>query len=320
MANGRRQKKRRARRWLLLIPVCIIVVCVIAFQLLVRAPETPPDLTSISVTDNPETSVTEVPALRKSNFYTFLLCGTDDGNGGTDTIMVASYDTKNQEVNVVSVPRDTLVDVSWDTKKINSTYNYGGTELLKQELSRILGFTPDFTIKVDLQGFVDIVDKVGGVDFYVPTDMSWPDPYIDLKEGQQTLDGEHALMLVRMRHCYATQDLGRIETQQAFLKALVQQTLKISNATKIAEFAQIFKDYVTTDLSAGNLIWFGKEALGLDMDNVHFYTLPGDGSGYYNGISYFILEPEKTLALVNRTVNPFTADIPEDQIHIFTGE
>lgn len=326
MPKQKKRKRRLKKSAVFFILLLIAFACYGAYRFLIRPPEVAPDVSSAQVEnesaggDKTNAAGTDSNAKRKSNFYTFLICGTDDGNGGTDTIMVAGYDTKNQQMYVVSVPRDTLVDVDWTTKKINSTYNYGGVDLLKKELSRLMGFTVDFTVKVDLKGFRDIVDTVGGVDFNVPQDMRWPDPYINLKKGQQHLDGEHALMLVRMRHCYADQDIGRIGTQQEFLKALVKQTLRISNASKIPEMAKIFKEYVTTDLSTGNMIWFGKEALGLDTEDIHFATLPGDGSKKYEGKTYYVLDPEKSLEIINGTVNPFKADITLSQTHILTGD
>ena len=138
---------------------------------------------------------------------------------------------------------------------------------------------------MDLTGFAALVDAIGGVDFEVPIDMNYDDPYQDLhihfSAGMQHLTGEEALKVVRFRHNndgsgYGSEDIGRMETQQAFLKAVAKQTLTLSNLDKISEFANIFNAYVETDLSLGNLAWLGKEAISMGADAVSFSTLPGE--------------------------------------------
>lgn len=143
-----------------------------------------------------------------------------------------------------------------------------------------LGIPVDYTVQVDLKGFVALVDAIGGVDFDVPIDMNYEDPYQDLyihiPAGMQHLSGEEALKVVRFREGYASQDIARMETQQAFLKAVAQQTLQISNLTKVDQFVKIFQQYVETDLTLGNLAWLGSKAISIGAENVAFSTLPGD--------------------------------------------
>jgi LCP family protein required for cell wall assembly len=279
-------------------------------------PDTP-DLDESQLADG-DPEVTTLQLERKEQFYTFLLMGSDDGNGNADTIMVGAFDVKNGKISVVSVPRDTLVNVSRSVKKINAAYGAGGfgesgVEQLLDELTGVLGFRPDHYIKVDIQAFVDVVNALGGVSFYVPCDMYHNDGagfIINLKQGTQWLDGDKALQLVRYRG-YANADLGRIQTQQKFLQQLAKQTLSISNVTKVNEFAKILGKYFDTDLSVTELAYFGTAALGLDFSNdLTFATLPGDGTVTYKGVSwYYQLEPEGCLEILNSTVNPYTTDI-----------
>ncbi len=214
---------------------------------------------------------------------------------GLPSATLMGVDVKNGAINVVSVPRDTLVDVSWNTKKINSTYNNGGIDKLESELEETLGIPVDYYVKVDLKGFVKLVDKIGGVYFDVPINMDYDDPtqdlHIHVNKGYQKLDGDTAIGVVRFRHNndgtgYGTEDVGRIETQHAFMAAVAEQTLKVGNLSKIGSFAQIFSDYVDSDLSVGNMIWFGKQAVNMGSDNIHFSTLPGDPNGKYMGKYY----------------------------------
>lgn len=324
--------------YILLFVICaIIVVLYFAFKIMVKPPavEEPPAVEiTVRPTDDPSTpdedesqqvdaepEITTIQLVRKEQFHTFLLMGSDDGNGNADTIMVGSYDVKNNKISVISIPRDTLVDVSRTVKKINGAYGAGGVEQLMDELTPILGFRPDHYIKVDIKGFEEVVDELGGVSYYVPCDMYHNDGagfIIDLKEGTQWLDGDKAIQLVRYRG-YANADLGRIQTQQKFLQQIAKQVLSVSSVTKVNEFARILSKYFDTDLSITELAYFGTAALSLDFSgDVTFATLPGDGTASYKGINwYYQLYPEECLEIINRTVNPYTTDITAEMTNIF---
>lgn len=326
----------KALYWVLVALSAIVVGLYIAYLAWVRPPEPAPpviDLApvqTVTPTDDPATDVDEsdaepVPTTlqRKESFHTFLLVGTDQGNGNADTIMVASYDVANGKVGVLSIPRDTLVDVSRTVKKINGAYGYGGVEQVMDEVSDLVGFQIDHYIAVDLRAFVAIVDAVGGVDFYVPVTMDYDDPLQDLhihfQQGMQHLNGEEALLVARFRSGYSNQDIGRIETQQALLTALAKKVLSWQSVSKINEFVDIFARYVDTDLTVGNLAYFGIEALSLDLSSaVTTATLPGDGLVTYKGIPYYYeLYPQESLQLINDLLNPYTTPITMDMANIF---
>ena len=195
---------------------------------------------------------------RKEEFYTFLVVGRDTGGGGnTDTIMVMSYDIPNQQLNVLNIPRDTMVNVPWDVKKINSVYNWAanydrdGIDYLKEEISYLIGFQPDFTMVVEWEAVGELVDAIGPVWFDVPYDMNYDDGtqdlYIHLKAGYQEIDGDKAMQLLRWRKNnkivdgklvvyggYLTGDLGRIETQQIYYVEVMSKMLHYH--TQVGEF------------------------------------------------------------------------------------
>ena len=270
---------------------------------------------------------------RKSkDFYTVLILGRDTGGGGnTDTILLASYDVTNQKATVMSIPRDTMVNVSWDIKRINSVYNaYGGgdkgIQALYKEIAQLVGFEPDYQVVVEWEAVGQIVEAMGGVWFDVPQDMDYDDPYQDLsihqKEGYRLLSGEDAMEVLRYRHDnpknghmrgYPDGDLGRIRTQQGLLQAMLSQLLKLENITKVNQFAKVFQENVETDLSLQNILWFAKSAYlgGLKVENVHFVTMPNDGRyaysyTYHNAQSYVVPRAEELLELVNSELSPFT--------------
>jgi len=269
---------------------------------------------------------TEVPASHKEGFYNILIVGTDDDGTRTDTIMIARMDVKDHTVAIMSIPRDTLIESSMTVPKINGAYGYAGKgekgiKNLKSHLSTLLGFEVDGYAIVNLNAFVELVDLVDGVEFDVPMRMYYSDPtqdlYIDLQPGKQTLDGEHAMQLVRFRKGYATQDIQRTQVQQQFLKALAKKCLNVVNLTKVGEMAQIFADHVTTDLSVGNIAYFGQELLKCDFDNMFTYTLEGEAV-MMDGVSYYAIYLHNTLEAVNEYFNPYEADITEGNVTILT--
>lgn len=252
---------------------------------------------------------------RKPDFYTILVSGVDDHNGGSDTNILVAVDAANDAIYGVSIPRDTKAIIDGDAHKINYAYNSGGMSLMADVITDQLGLPVDYTVQVDLQGFVAIVDAIGGVEFDVPIDMHYEDPYQDLyihiNKGLQRLSGEDALKVVRFREGYASQDLGRMNTQQAFLKAAAKQTLTPANLDKIDDFVKIFQSYVETDLTLGNLAWLGKEAIGMGSDAISFSTLPGEWKS-----PYIYLDQEAVLTLVNEHLNPYVEDRVAEDLNI----
>ena len=126
------------------------------------------------------------------------------------------------------------------------------------------------------------------------------------------------MKVVRFRHNndgtgYGSEDLGRMQTQQNFLKTVAKQTLTVSNLTKIDSFVKIFQQYVETDLTLGNLAWLGKEAISIGADNIEFSTLPG----VWNDHDKFIhLNKDDVLTLVNEHLNPYVEDRTADDLNI----
>ena len=258
--------------------------------------------------------------VRKADFYTILLSGVDDGNGGSDTNILVAVDAAGGSIYGVSIPRDTHTYFNDKDRKINSAYSIGGMELLSEVTSDLLGIPVDYTVKVDLQGFEALVNAIGGVYFDVPLDMDYDDPYQDLSihvaKGYQRLNGADALGVVRFRHNndgtgYGSEDLGRMQTQQNFLKAVAKQTLTVSNLDKVDDFVKIFQRYVETDLTLGNLAWLAKEAINMGVDNINFSTLPGEWKS-----PYIHLDPEETLALVNQHLNPYVEDRTAEDLNL----
>lgn len=340
--KGRRAAKRGSKA---AIVVCVILVLVFgavaAYMIWEKPPErqggglvdpTAPSVSpdgdvgvspSVQPTEDPDAGA---PASLNENMYTFLVVGLDKVGYNTDTMMIGRMDTKTHEINVVSIPRDTMVNVSWSVKKVNTLYAAGinsggnGIDRLMDGLKDILGFQIDCYAVVDLNAFVQLVDAIGGVDYNVPVDMNYYDPtqdlYISIPAGEQHLDGEEALKVVRFRSGYATADIGRIGTQQDFLMSVASQMLTLGNIPNLPTFIDIFVNNVDTNLSAENIAFFARQFLQCKSEDIHFYTLPGNYGDSVKGLSYVSINIQEWLQMVNDYLNPYDKDVTEANVNI----
>ena len=321
----------------LAVVLALVVIAVAACQSLFIRPDIGNKDTSVTDPDTGETQEIDwgdgtrprSDGERKSeDYYTVLILGRDTGGGGnTDTMLLASYDVTNQKATVMSIPRDTMVNIPYDIKRINAVYNYGGggdkgIQYLYKEISQLVGFEPDYQVVIEWEAVDQIVEAMGGVWFDVPRNMNYDDPYQDLSihisKGYQLLNGEQAMGVLRYRHDndmrygYPDGDLGRIKTQQAFLTAMLEQLLKLENITKVNEFVKVFQENVETDLSFQNILWFAKSAYlgGLKMENVNFVTMPNKNVScwsriYHSYQSYVTPIADELLDLVNNELSPY---------------
>jgi LCP family protein required for cell wall assembly len=318
-----KRRRRRSGKRVLLLLVIVAGLIYAGAHILIRQPEVKaqedpdPVEETEDLTQEEQDSAAAAAAHteRKEQFYTILVSGCDDGNGNSDTNILLAVDAKNGYIHGVSIPRDTKAVWGGNSHKINAAFGSGGIEKLAEVIGDQLGIPVDFTVSVDLKGFVALVDAIGGVDFDVPVNMDYEDPYQDLyihiPAGMQHLSGEEALKVVRFREGYASQDIGRMEPQQKFLKAVAQQTLTLSNLDKIPEFANIFNQYVKTDLTLGNLAWLGKEAISMGSGAISFSTLPGEWKS-----PYIYLDRDAVLELVNQYLNPYAEDRTAEDLNI----
>lgn len=330
----------------ILVAISAVIVAVyLAFTFFVKEPEVvqpepepAPPVTQQPIEKDPAqsdpvTAPEAEPLVRREGVYNVLLAGTDDEGYRTDTMMVLSYDTKEQRVGVVSVPRDTLIDRPAGENP-HLVYGKGGVTARRDEIANLLGIPIDYYIKIDLRAFIAVVDYLGGVDFYVPCDMNYDDPYQDLhihfSEGMQHLDGQAVMEVARFRQNNKDEngnatgywDTGRTETQQKLLIALAKKVLSWNSLTKLNGFVEIFNEYVQTDMSLNNMLYFASQAIYVDpAGGVQTATLTGDGEVTHNGFKYcFQLDEQFALDTVNALLNPYTRDLTLEDMNIFTVE
>lgn len=259
------------------------------------------------------TSLEEAKEL--SSRVNFLIVGMEDVR--TDTMMLASFNKDSKAIDVISIPRDTYVHRKGhnrgEERKINSVYNDHGIEGVKKTISYILEDIPiHHHIILDYDGVKEIVDLVGGLDVDIPRNMRYedhtadPPVYIDLKEGRQVLDGKKTLDFIRWRKDnrnkgYIDGDLGRVKAQQQIIKSLI---IKIKD-NLINVIISGFK-YVKSDINLLDAIGYGRNAIGINEENVNFLILPGEAeSRIYNKkmLSYFIYDKNEVKKMVEQMYN-----------------
>ena len=262
-------------------------------------------------------------AIKKSSRINILIVGKEHVR--TDTIMLLSYDKELKKANILSIPRDTYYAREGyehkQQKKINAIYQSEGIEGLKLAIENITGIPIHKYISVDYEAVVKIVDILGGVEFDVPINMSYNDPYdkppleIKINAGLQNLNGETALKLLRFRQNndktgYADGDLGRIKTQQAFILVAAKKALGPKLTSIINEaFKYIETNFTLTEVlsMATNLIGFSTD--NIETDLIDHYTKTIDNLSYVipneSGIRqylYSLYGVENEQLLYDRTV------------------
>ena len=262
-----------------------------------------------------------------------LLVGCDEGGLRSDTVMLASIDGYSNRVNLLSIPRDTMVKIpGYKTQKINALVGIGKEqaekgeidepeELLINMVKNLTGLPIHYFASVELDGFKDLINALDGVDFNVPYDMDYDDPaqnlHIHLNAGQQHLDGQAAHDFVRFRHNnddsapgeYAMGDEGREYWQQEFLKELVRQKCKPQYISKIDDIFKVIKEKVRSNYTMKDLISHLDLVQEIDINNIGSYQLPGGSEymlvdGYNEKLWWYIYDKEKTMELVTDVFMP----------------
>jgi len=232
--------------------------------------------------------------------FNILVAGLDGSAGATrtDSIIVAHVDLKDKYANLISIPRDSRVEIPGYGKldKINSAYSRGGPDLTIKTIENFLGARIDFYFIVRIEAAIRLVDALGGVDIDVEKNMYYRDRhqnlYIDLKKGYQHLNGRDAIGYARFRHD-AAGDFGRIERQQKVIAALSQ---KIKSFEFIKHMPSIITQLVRRDLAYTNLTVTDGLILSKAYNeqlsrNIKTYMLPGVPQTI-SGISYVL--PDET--------------------------
>ncbi|MGI6549675.1 MAG: LCP family protein [Syntrophomonadales bacterium] len=295
MAKKTNRKKKKVSRYRKILIVAVFFV----FSFLVGC--SLPQLAGLGLwgaSDGPK----EVPEIAKGEPVNILFLGIDarpgETNARSDTMMLACINPELQKVAVVSIPRDSRVDVPGALDKINNANAVGGPKAACKAVEKLLGTKVDYYVLTNFNGFAKMIDILGGVTIDVEKRMYKPSEDINLKPGEQHLNGRNALAYVRFRDD-ALGDIGRTERQQKFLKAFAEEMLKTKTIFKLPSLIPELKENVETNMGTKAMLDLAKLALKFKPDDLVAQTLPG----YFyddpdNGASYWIVDKNKATELI----------------------
>lgn len=201
-------------------------------------------------------------------------------SGRSDTMLLVRLNPEDHRVNVLSIPRDTQVDIpGLGTEKINYANVEGGANLALQVVSQTLNNVPiDRYVRISTGAFRELVDVLGGVEVYVPKPMVYEDKTqglsIDLQPGKQTLNGQQAEGFARFRQDELG-DIGRAQRQQALIKALQQKLSNPLTLTRLPKVFSVLQKYIDSNLSVGEMLAISQFTLQLEQSDLQMVLLPG---------------------------------------------
>ena len=252
----------------------------------------------------------------KDDPFYMLLLGVDKGEGReeewgeeywnyrADTIILARIDPKETKVTLVSIPRDTFVDMHENGQtKINAAYTYGGAPYMVEVVQEFAGVPISHYAEVDFEGFEKIVDQVGGIDITLPVAVRDPEyTGLDLDEGDHHLNGHDALMLARSRHAYDEYgggDFFRAANQRMVISAVARKVLS-SDLVTMSSTISTLAEYVTTDMNATDIISLAVQMKDLDIDKNFYSGQEPTISTYYDDLWYEICDTEAWQRMMQR--------------------
>ncbi len=214
--------------------------------------------------------------------------------GLSDTMLLLRFDPASQELTVLSIPRDTRATIQGHGEmKINAANYHGGPALAARAASDLLDGLPiDRYVRLNVQGVEKLIDALGGVTVHVPKDMKYTDHsqhlYIDLKAGEQKLDGDKAMQFLRFRYDQYG-DIGRVQRQQTLMRAIVEQTLRPQTLARIPQILQVIRENLDTNLSVEEMAALAGFASQVERSEIQMLLLPGDFNGTgEQGASYWL--------------------------------
>ena len=316
--NRYRAKRKRRIVISILLRLFVIVAAVAALGLCVaisfmsRVDET----ISEGVTEEVREVLVEEPEDPGDPFYMLLLgvdrdeyrrtveVGEDDSLYRTDTMILARISPRTRQAQLVSIPRDTKVDLGeYGTQKINACFTFGGAALAIQKVSELAGVEISHYAEVDLDGLAAIFTQLGGLDVYLPVDVYDPNyTGLDLKAGEQHLDGYTAALLGRTRHAYDDYGAGdyyRTANQRMLIQAATQKILSL-DLVSLTSLIETASHYVTTDMDAASILKLASVYSGVDSDKAITTALAPTEGSLQGGIWYEELIEDEWATMMDR--------------------
>nr|WP_312289396.1 LCP family protein [Clostridium chromiireducens] len=260
-----------------------------------------------------------------------LLLGMDIGDPSqvdnqsikrTDTIMVANYNPQNKKMHLVSIPRDTLINVNGKNAKINSLYAIGGYPKIKSEVEKLLNVNINYIVKIDYNAFREIIDAIGGIEMKIDRNMIYDDEgqnlHINFKAGETvTLDGKKAEEFFRWRKNndgsgFANGDLDRIENQQKFISKVIEKCTSPFIMFRVPKIMSALGDNIETNMSSFEVLNYGLKFSNIKKENTIMATTAGTPKTI-NGESFLIFDKSANKDILSSLVSSTSSrNLPEN--------
>ena len=247
-----------------------------------------------------------------------LVMGVDIGTPGatnandpkrTDTLILAHYNAEDKKINLISIPRDTLIRINNRNQKINAAHAIGGVSYAVNAVEELLGIQIDYYGKIDYEGFRQVIDAIGGINMDITRRMDYDDPTqnlsIHFKKGTTVhLDGKKAEEFFRWRKNndgtgFEDGDLGRIENQHMFISKVMEKIKSPSIVTKIPSILSVIQNYVETNMPAKDILKYGYIFATVDNEKLSMDTVKGEAK-YISGISYVVYDEAQNEQIISK--------------------
>jgi len=268
-------KKPKRRRTILIISLLVLFICASTFIGVATAV-----ISRFALLEAFLTMMNTSPLIGDTNV---LVVGLDnvEGSHRTDTIIILHISPQDKKVNVVSIPRDTIMNIPGiGLTKANHAYAYGGINLTRRTLEDFLGIKIPFTAAININGLAKVIDTLGGLTINVEKRMYYVDYagglFVDLYPGIQHLNGRQALSYVRFRHD-STGDIGRMLRQQKFMEALASKIIAKKDVLSAPRMILSLLSNINTNMSIRQILGLSLAMRqSFDIGNIEMTSIPGD--------------------------------------------
>ena len=237
--------------------------------------------------ENTLTPVVPEATQNNSEAVNILILGKD-GEKNCDAIILINYDPGSAKLNLLSIPRDTSVNINGVQTKLNGVYLKGGPDLMMGTVGELLKVNIQYYVcfyTETVEKFVDILD---GVDFEIASDMNYDDPiqniHINLKKGKNHLSGDQVVQFLLYRKPndsslfnsgpYDGSDLRRIEAQQSMLRELIKQKTDVKYISRINKLADAALENSETNITIDDCLRMVRNISGLNPNGINMFVLP----------------------------------------------
>ncbi|WAA12045.1 LytR family transcriptional regulator [Fervidibacillus halotolerans] len=302
MTELRRSNKQKKRKWrkivLIIIGLIVLGIGIYIFSLW-RSLSTALDAMYQPIRETSEKRLEDI-SLEKSDPFSVLLLGVDEREGDrgrSDTMIVLTVNPNTESIEMISIPRDMRTEIigRGTLDKINHAYAFGGVEMSIDTVEHFFDIPIDYFIQVNMEGFKEIVDAVGGVTVENDLEFSYGGDHFE--KGTITLNGDEALNFARMRKEDPRGDFGRQLRQRQIIEAIIKEGASLKTLTNYSEIFTALGNNVKTNLTFNEMVKIQKHYKNAAKD-IEQHQIKGSGA-MIDGIYYYVVPDEERQALQN---------------------